>query len=540
MTMGRSVTVRGLLVLFALCLVLPATTVIGGLVIWNVGEVRRSQESELLATARSASALVDLRMARLTTAADALATSEAVRAGDWAAARRRIERLELGPGVWIVVSDRDGAERMNAGPSGAPPLPANPRATGDGALPVVTDLIIGQPGRGVVAVRRAVPSSPAGLVVSVVASPDLLLPARADLGLPPDALVTLVDRRQRVMARSREHDRFQGVSATAPMRAAMRRQPSDVVASRSLEDRPTAVAYTRSDLTGWTTMVVLPASHLTRPILRNGAAFGLAALGLLLLGGGLSRLFGRALITELRRLENDAGSLGRGEMVAPRPGRIQNISTVQAALSDASTELDRRERRQALMINELNHRVKNTLATVQSLAAQTFRHIGGGSLETFDLRLGALAGAHDLLTRTSWEAVDIRDVMARCAASAGAGLNWTGPSAILPPHAALALCMCLHELTTNSLKYGSLSAPGGQVNVSWTAPAAGEIGFEWRETGGPPVTAPDRRGFGSRLIDRLVATELQGRIDRTYAPAGLIVQGRFAPAGAHRWRNTFD
>lgn len=537
---------RSVLGLFALSIVLPATLALGAMVVWNVHEVRRSQEAELLAIARSASKTVDLKITRVATIADAVATSDAIGSGDWRAARQRIDRMDLGSVAWVAVTDQQGRSLLNTAigtsPDSGPRLPRPPDV--EVALrtdrPVVSDLFVGRStARQVVAVSRAVPRTDDAMVVTVVAEPSVLLPTNAELGVNESVIVTIVDRRKKVVARSQEHARWQGSQATPRMSAALDQAKENVVSSRSLDGNPTVVAYTRSDLTGWTTMVVIPRDEFLEPVIRNGLAFALLACVLIALGLGLSRIFGRTIIRELRLLELDATALGHGKLVNRRAQGVENIDRVQAALSSASHELRRRATRQQTMINELNHRVKNTLATVQSLAVQTFRTATPEAPSKFDQRLVALAGAHDLLTETSWEAVDIHSVVARCVDGPDVGIVWSGSEVKLAPHAALALCMCLHELLTNSLKYGALSAAGGKVLLSWTSGDAG-VEMLWREQGGPPVSPPAHRGFGTRLIDRLIKTELGGEIIREYAQAGLVARLRIDPPQVDRWRNDFD
>ena len=542
---GKRLSVRAVLGLLVACLVIPATIAIGAMVAWNLKEVRQSQEAELLALARAASATVDKRVTRLTTIADAVATSEVVIAGDWEAAERRISRFNLGSDAWVAITDKAGRRLLNTGPLTRDPPPTGVRApdvvaslSAPGA--VISDLFVGRStGRQVVGASWAVPDSPHNHVVTVVIEPRQLLPDPAELGAPASSITTLVDRRLRVIARSRDHERWQGSSATKRMARALQARPEDVVENESLEGEPTTVAYTRSALTGWTTMVVVPRAAVMTPVVRSGAIFALLATLLLALGALLSRTFGRALISDLKLLESDAARLGDGQAVAERPSKIENIERVQAALSAASAELRRKDSRQQLMINELNHRVKNTLATVQSLAVQTFRQGQADAPTRFDQRLVALAGAHDLLTQTSWEPVDLRDVAARCSSTVGAGIYWSGPSVMLPPQAALAMCMCLHELSTNCMKYGSLSKPGGRVLLNWVTEHTGEIDLTWTEQDGPAVTPPERSGFGSRLLERLVKTELDGALVRDFRPEGLHVRLSFRPPEAARWSNDF-
>jgi PAS domain S-box-containing protein len=189
------------------------------------------------------------------------------------------------------------------------------------------------------------------------------------------------------------------------------------------------------------------------------------------------------------------------------------------------TEARRAEQHQQLLINELNHRVKNTLATVQSIAHQTLRG-DAAKREARDLltaRLLALSAAHDVLTRESWEGADIVEVVA-AALRPYDSTRYSGEGAAhrVGPRAALAISMALHELATNALKYGALSGNAGQVRVSWTPTADGGLTLTWREEGGPPVVPPTRMGFGSRLLRQGLTAELGGRADLRFEPEGLI------------------
>ncbi len=207
------------------------------------------------------------------------------------------------------------------------------------------------------------------------------------------------------------------------------------------------------------------------------------------------------------------------------------------------TDRKRAESVRELMINELNHRVKNTLATVQSLAAQTLRNapdLRKGE-DAFVDRLLALSRAHDVLTQQSWESADIRDIVHRAVAphedEAGAQrFGIAGPNVSLDPKAALALSLALHELCTNALKYGALSNASGVVSIRWEVQTAGgrRLHLIWREQGGPPVVAPLRRGFGSRLIERSLAADLAGEVKIDFAPDGVVctIAAPLAPAAS--------
>ncbi len=185
--------------------------------------------------------------------------------------------------------------------------------------------------------------------------------------------------------------------------------------------------------------------------------------------------------------------------------------------------------RQKLMIDELNHRVKNTLATIQSIAVQTARSHGDPATfaESFQARLMALSHTHNLLTRSHWEGADLDAILQHETEAHGSHrVTLNGPPVALEPAAALSLGMIFHELATNAAKYGALSAPEGRVMVDWavanqTRPV---LTLTWREIGGPPVAPPERRGFGSRLIERNVRHDLAGAVKLDYANDGFSAE----------------
>lgn len=194
------------------------------------------------------------------------------------------------------------------------------------------------------------------------------------------------------------------------------------------------------------------------------------------------------------------------------------------------TERKLAEEHLRLMVHELNHRVKNSLATVQAIAAQTLRG-GGASLEVREAltsRLLALARAHDVLTDAKWSGARLEEIATQAAEPYGAErFRVQGPGVFLPPRTAIALALAFHELATNAAKYGALSNASGQVDLFWrlsddTDPP--RLHLTWREVGGPPVKAPARRGFGSRLIQHGLAAEFVGEVRMDFQPAGLICQ----------------
>jgi PAS domain S-box-containing protein len=188
------------------------------------------------------------------------------------------------------------------------------------------------------------------------------------------------------------------------------------------------------------------------------------------------------------------------------------------------TEAREGERRQKLLIDELNHRVKNTLATVQSLVRLTMRDydVPDEMERAINERLMALSEAHDVLSREKWEDAKLTDLIREVTGPfSGSGrITTVGPGVLIAPRTAIALGMGLHELASNSAKHGALSSPEGHVALSWTR-KGGDIELEWRERGGPRVEPPRISGFGSRLLGRGLAVELGRSAEMTYAPEGL-------------------
>ncbi|MBJ7412099.1 MAG: hypothetical protein JHD15_17280 [Phenylobacterium sp.] len=237
------------------------------------------------------------------------------------------------------------------------------------------------------------------------------------------------------------------------------------------------------------------------------------------------------------------------------------VSIVQTALRGRRRQYEARERLETLrgaihrqqqdqthlrlLINELNHRVKNTLATVQSIVTQTLRS-GGAPLSTRDsltARIVALSKAHDVLTNEQWSGADLGEIVAQALQPFRLGMGeervlTRGPKVRLEPKTAIAIALALHELATNAVKYGALSASGGRVEFEWALSkgrTARELTATWREVDGPRVNPPTRAGFGTRLIERGLAADLNGEVRIEYPIDGVVctIRARLDPSDGH-------
>lgn len=197
---------------------------------------------------------------------------------------------------------------------------------------------------------------------------------------------------------------------------------------------------------------------------------------------------------------------------------------------DISTERAA-DKRQLLLLHELSHRVKNTLAIIQGISRQSFK--SGDDLDEarakFEGRIQALAAAHTLLTQAGWRSISVSELvnltLEPFLGASSSRLTLVGPETRVQSSQAVTLSLALHELATNAVKYGALSAPEGRVEIRWDlrdTPEGARLEMRWREMGGPAVRPPRSRGFGSRLLERALAAELGGAVQLRFEPAGLV------------------
>jgi PAS domain S-box-containing protein len=200
------------------------------------------------------------------------------------------------------------------------------------------------------------------------------------------------------------------------------------------------------------------------------------------------------------------------------------------AIGRDMTEAKRHEAHLRLLVDELNHRVKNTLAIVQGIAQQSFKDDADPAVarRAFEGRLAALSEAHNLLTREHWGAVSMTQIIDDAVAPHGgeqSRFTLDGPDLAILPKTAISLALAIHELSTNAVKHGALSSPRGHVEIRWARTAHGDkarLSLVWEERGGPAVDVPTRRGFGTRMIERGLAAELAGTVKIDFRRDGVV------------------
>ena len=239
----------------------------------------------------------------------------------------------------------------------------------------------------------------------------------------------------------------------------------------------------------------------------------------------------------------DTGNAERAELHSEALGQWFEVGATKiddrrvAILFTDVTERKRNERERELMLNELDHRVKNMLAVVQSISNQTLRVTEDPRTfaAVFGQRIRALSAAHNLLTQERWSGADLGQLISASIASfvtdGSERILAEGPDIRLAPNATVSFTMALHELATNAMKYGALSNGEGRIEVSWTIGKAPEgqdrLEVTWNELDGPEVIPPEREGFGKRMLEKGIARELGGEVTLDYVPSGLVCQMNF-------------
>ncbi|MBO9546938.1 HWE histidine kinase domain-containing protein [Caulobacter sp.] len=525
-------TVARRLLFMALTLAAPAILLMGALVAMQYNEGQRRFSTQLVAMTRALSLATDRQIGQGQSVLQGLAVSPALAEGDLATFEKQAREAVKGREGWIVLMTMDRQLINTRIPPGAPtPIaPVTPQSWAEMTTGKsnVSNLI---PRHGLPPlIGTNVPVLVKGklLVLAYMQNPAAFHALMTGQAFPDTWTASIVDRNAALVARSRDQDKMLGKHASTDMQKAMARANDGVVRTHTLDGVQTLSAFSRSPTYGWTFIVGVPREELNRAVMTSlGPAVAGAAL-LIALGVTAALAFARPISRDVRGLVAEAEALAAGWPLDPAPSHLQEIAEVRGSLQAAADILRAREEeaqeaadRQQLMINELNHRVKNTLVVVQSLARHSLREGGPQGLAQFNDRIYALAQAHDLLTRRSWEGADLGELLAEALQPYSTQVRLDGPPVPLAPNAAVALAMIFHELATNASKYGALSQETGRVTVDWRLDGRTKLIVEWKERGGPAVAPPTRTGFGSRLIASSLKGDLAGAADFDYAPEGL-------------------
>jgi two-component sensor histidine kinase len=473
---------------------LPLIVFAAGIIFNNYELERRNASQRVLETVRSIRLVLDAEMQRMTGALQVLALTGPLRNGDFAAFRPIAEGFldQYRDGGVVLVADRGGHQLFSSVTSDTAHLPLrNNRAIVERVFSTkrlqYSNLFVGAvKQRPIVTVE--VPVLRDGEVVYDISfSPPVeIFQGIINRQRPgEDWTISIFDGDAINFARAPNPQETIAKRASPSLYAEMLRSNEATLQTVSLEGMPLITSFARSSVTGWIVAAGIAESSLVGPLWRKLAITSVI--------GGILLLTGLAFAVRM------ATTIARGEM-----------------LHD-------------LLIEELNHRVKNTLAILQSIAVQTFRSASRDEREKFEGRLGALAEAHNLLSTEKWQGSELQDVVKRVLQpyllNNPERMKMFGPHVPLSPRVAVILSMIVHEIATNAAKYGALSNDSGTVTVDWeviTENATKKLRLIWTEAGGPHVTAPVQRGFGSRLIERSARDQLGGEATVDFLPRGVV------------------
>jgi two-component sensor histidine kinase len=500
---------------------------------------RNASRAALMASTKALAATIDKEISQHRLLAEQLGQSRSLLDGElvdfWREAKSAAALL---PGTSIVVVDPAGRTLVNT-MSGDARVHVNTELEDKVFLtkqPQVSDLSMGAAaGRTIASIyvpvfREGLPAYVIGIALDPARFQHLL----EEQHFPEGWLIALLDRQGRFIARLPWGSADVGALAREGWRANIKLSPEGYVEARSIEGYSIVGAHTQTD-DGWTVGVSMRASDLDAPLLSVQQRLAFGAGFCLLLSGTLGWLASRKLVRQTERLLRTAGRLAQEKQIDRQATGIREYDLVQSSFAETSAILraHNEERRQAdehrqLLLDELNHRVRNTLTSVQAIAMQTFRgKAEPDATEAFQARIMALSGAHDILTREHWDGAELRDIVMQATAPHRGDpgrVRFAGPSVRLLPKSALALTMALHELSTNAVKYGALKGDQGRVSIEWriaNASGAPRLRLRWEESGGPPVQEPTKQGFGSRLL-RSVSEDLDAQVELRYPSTGVV------------------
>ncbi len=355
--------------------------------------------------------------------------------------------------------------------------------------------------------------------------------------------LTIADRNGTIIAREPEPERFVGIPIPDTYQWLVHADRPGTVELTSQDGTRRVLGYQPADASasGLYVSAGISTEAAYGPIeVSTWRSIGIAAAGALLACGVAWYVGDRVFRRPIRRMLATIASWRAGDESARTgmPADGNELAALGASIDEYMDNLTavRAERAAAeehrkLVLHEMNHRIKNILAAVQAIANQTFKNrVPTERLDAFGGRLAAMAAAQDLLLTENWESVDLAHAVQGAVAAFERPDQYRftldGPPLRIGARASLSLSMALHELCTNAAKYGALSVPGGTVAIAWeiaTAPDTGTARFrlDWTERHGPPVTQPERNGFGSQLIQSALAAELAGTARLSFEVTGV-------------------
>jgi two-component sensor histidine kinase len=513
-------TINTRLIAIVLTLAVPLNIVVV-VVIWRLASVaNEEQRMSLVYSARSIASAVDAELGKYIALGQVLSQDPALLEDSLDAFDNELRRrLTSVPNAWVIVADLEERPLLNTAVPHGQPLPARPaegiaaqRRAFETRSIVISDIYQGRAtgnwlaSASIPIFKNGEPFRALALTMNVRRFVDLL----AFKHLPKNWRGAIRDAHGRLVARVPDNERWVGQFVPTNTK-------DGLIEGISREGDEIIIANVHSSLSDWMIGIGVKKSELRASVF-DTIGWAIA------LGGTISLLslifavwIAKRITAPLAELRQNADAVLADPQIRFEPG-VPELGELWAALRRAATN-------QLLLMRELNHRTKNLLSVVQSIANQTAASSPTDFVERFSRRIQALSASHDLLVQGEWRGVEIealvRAQLAHFSDLIGERIILDGPSLSVTPTAAQSIGMALHELATNAGKYGSLSDDHGSVTIDWRLDH-GQFSIGWVERDGPRVKPPERRGFGSTIISAVAEASVDGEVELNYRSGGVI------------------
>ncbi|OOO16970.1 histidine kinase [Agrobacterium salinitolerans] len=521
------------LVVMATVITLPLILFGGYLMLRLEAEKRDDLQRETIEDVRVASRNIDRRLQEIATSLNLLSQFPELESGNLAAFQGRVADSLKREGLYAILTTKDGQQRLNTRmpygqPLGKVPAEANLAKAIDSGRITVSNMFFGQTSKEWV-FNVTLPLGPdldaagdALILTQNTSDLSRLIPTET---LPRNWAVAIIDGNNRVVVSSAPDEAEMGKPFVTP----------DVLSEMQafsgnfFDGKGNLYAYAQLPGWQWKTVMWGPLAASQAALIDTWRQMMIGSLVLVLIAIGGAYLVGRQLRSSIRDLTLMAERIGEGEIVAPIDTKIKEANQVAIALSNASFDRSQSEERLQLLLHELVHRSKNILTLVQAMIRQLGRE--NKSIPEFqkevDHRLRGLGMSIRALAEVQWQGLPIRKLIETHLEVFGTVAHRVlliGDDFMLSPEAAQNFGLVIHELTTNSIKYGALSVPTGKITVRWQPfekDGRQMIHLVWTETGGPPASEPSRKGFGTTVIKRHAEGAFGGQVLTEYREAGF-------------------
>lgn len=516
---------------------LPLLAFVGFLVLQLEGQEREGLANETAEDAQLIARSVDRELQDMATTLRLLITSPELEAGDLRAFHDRTQRSLRSNSLYVIVVDKDGQQRLNTRSPFGEPLGKTSNMLAlesvlKSGITEVSSVFFGKTSnKWVFNVAMPLPDelSHSGSAIIMTQNAEDMEKLVSVEGLPTGWSAAVIDGQGQVVA-SAGADK---IASGKPFDPDTLRLMTGFKGTIEDVDGNEKQMYGYSQITGWTWKAVVwgPIASAQEGIITTFKQLVAGGVIFLTLAVLFAYTIARQLRTPIRQIADMADRIGKGEIVAPVETRITEANAVAVALSNASFDRSEAEDRIHLILHELVHRTKNILTLVQAMMRQLGRQ--DTTMPEFQkaisTRLHGLGKSIEALAKEQWAGVRLMRVIEIHLSTFEAGdrLLVNGEDFMLKAEAVQNLGLVLHELATNSVKYGALSVPHGRVRISWDDVAPGEDGepkirLVWEESRGPLVTEPSRKGFGTTIIQRHAVAAFGGQVDVEFRPEGLV------------------